>query len=111
MSDFKHYSWSALDTSGTQVLSFVGNILIARQLSPDDYGLIAMLAISMAIAWNFTESGLAIGNNVWIGTGVIILDGVTIGDNVVIGAGSVVTRNILDNLVYVGNPARKLRSL
>lgn len=59
MSTLKHYSWSAIDKFGTQVLSFVGNILIARQLSPDDYGLIAMLAIFMAIAWNFTESGFS----------------------------------------------------
>ncbi|MCA0151877.1 lipopolysaccharide biosynthesis protein [Winogradskyella vincentii] len=55
----KHYSWSAIQKLGTQIISFIGNVLIARQLSPDDYGLIAMLAIFMSIAMNFTESGFA----------------------------------------------------
>ena len=46
-----------------------------------------------------------VGNNVWIGGNVTILPGVTIGDNVVIGAGSVVTKDIPDNVLVVGNPA------
>jgi len=50
-----------------------------------------------------------IGHNVWIGGSAIILPGVTIGDNVVIGAGSVVTHNIPDNVVAVGNPCRVVR--
>lgn len=45
-----------------------------------------------------------IGNNVWIGGGVIILPGITIGDNTVIGAGSVVTKSIPANAVACGNP-------
>ena len=45
----------------------------------------------------------------WIGGGAIILPGVTIGDNVVIGAGSVVTKDIPDNVVAVGNPCRVIR--
>lgn len=54
-----HYSWSAIQRFGTQIISFVGNVLIARLLTPDDYGLIAMLAIFMSIGMNFTESGFA----------------------------------------------------
>ena len=50
-----------------------------------------------------------IGDNVWIGGGVIILPGVTIGDNVVIGAGSVVTKSIPSNKVAYGNPCRVVR--
>lgn len=50
-----------------------------------------------------------IGNNVWIGGGVIILPGVTIENNVVIGAGSVVTKDIPDNKVAYGNPCRIIR--
>ncbi|MCY1635006.1 lipopolysaccharide biosynthesis protein [Marinifilum sp. D737] len=59
MSNSKHYIWSAIGKFGTQALGFVGNILIARVLMPEDYGLIAMLAIIMGLAWNFTESGFA----------------------------------------------------
>lgn len=43
------------------------------------------------------QKGIKIGNNVWLGGSVIILDGVTIGNNCVIGAGSVITKNILSN--------------
>lgn len=52
-----------------------------------------------------------IGNNVWIGAGVIIMPGVNIGDNSVIGAGSVVTKDIPANVVAVGNPCRVMREI
>lgn len=52
-----------------------------------------------------------IGKNCWLGAGVIVCPGVTIGDNSVIGAGSVVTKDIPDNTVAVGNPCRVLRSI
>ena len=52
-----------------------------------------------------------IGRNCWIGTGAVILPGVTIGDNSVIGAGSVVTKDIPENVVAVGNPCRVLRKI
>jgi len=54
---------------------------------------------------------IIIGNNVWIGGGVIVLSGVTIGDHSVIGAGSVVTKDIENNCFYAGNPAIKVREL
>ena len=46
-----------------------------------------------------------------IGTSVTILCGVTIGENAIVGAGSVVTRDVPDNVVVAGNPARLLRKL
>ncbi len=49
-----------------------------------------------------------IGNNVDIGSNVVILGNVTIGDNVIIGAGSVVVKNIPDNATVIGNPAKLL---
>ncbi len=52
-----------------------------------------------------------IGKNCWLGAGVIVLPGVTIGDNSVIGAGSVVTKDIPDNVVAVGNPCKVLREI
>lgn len=54
---------------------------------------------------------VTIGNNVWLGAGVIVLPGVNIGDNVVIGAGSVVTKDIPPNAIAVGNPCRVLREI
>ncbi len=52
-----------------------------------------------------------IGENAWICAGVIILPGVKIGKNTVIGAGSIVTKDIPDNVVAVGNPCRVLREV
>lgn len=51
------------------------------------------------------------GDNVWIGAGVRVMPGVTIGSNVVIGAGSVVTKDIPDNVIAFGNPCRVHREL
>ena len=50
-----------------------------------------------------------IGQNVWIGAGAIILPGVTIGDNSVIAAGSVVTKDVPENSVFGGNPAKFMK--
>lgn len=57
MSNSKHYIWSAIGKFGTEFLGFIGNVLIARALSPDDYGLIGTLSIITALAMNFTDAG------------------------------------------------------
>lgn len=54
---------------------------------------------------------IMIGHNVWIGAQVCVLPGVTIGNNCVIGAGSVVTHDIPDNSLAVGNPCCVIRSI
>lgn len=55
---------------------------------------------------NLIPKPIHIGKNVWIGSNSTILSGVTIGDNAVIGAGSVVTKDIPENMIAVGNPAK-----
>jgi maltose O-acetyltransferase len=54
---------------------------------------------------------VSIGDNVWIGGEAIICPGVKIGNNVTIGAGSVVTKDIPDNVVAVGNLCRVIRRI
>lgn len=54
---------------------------------------------------------VTIGDNVWVGGNVVICPGVTIGNNVVIGAGSVVTKDIPDNVIAAGNPCRVIREI
>lgn len=56
-------------------------------------------------------SPITIGDNVWIGAGVIVLPGVSIGSNTVIGAGSLVNRSIPEGVIAVGNPCRVLRNI
>jgi maltose O-acetyltransferase len=54
---------------------------------------------------------VSIGNDCWIGGNTVICPGVTIGNGVTIGAGSVVTKDIPDNTLAVGNPAKVIRKL
>ncbi|EMY36192.1 isoleucine patch superfamily acetyltransferase [Arthrobacter crystallopoietes BAB-32] len=54
---------------------------------------------------------ITISRNVWIGSNATVLPGVTIGDNAVVAAASVVTKDVPDNAIVVGAPARVVRSL
>jgi maltose O-acetyltransferase len=54
---------------------------------------------------------ITIGDNVWLGGGVVVLPGVSIGENTVVGAGAVVTRDLPANVIAVGNPARVVRTV
>ena len=54
---------------------------------------------------------ITIGDNVWLGGGVIVCPGVTIGANTVVGAGAVVTKDLPEGVLAVGNPARVIREL
>jgi len=56
-----------------------------------------------------TEIGITIGDDVWIGSNVTVLDGVTIGSHSIIGAGAVVTKDVPADSIAAGNPARILR--
>lgn len=54
---------------------------------------------------------ITIGDNVWIGGNTCIMPGVKIGKNVVIGAGSVVTKDIPDDVIAFGNPCKVVRNI
>ena len=54
---------------------------------------------------------IKIGNNVWLGGGVIVCPGVTIGNGVTVGAGAVVTKDVPDHVVVAGNPAKIIKRL
>ncbi len=60
--------------------------------------------------WEAAEP-IVIGDNVWLGGGVIVCPGVTIGPDTVVGAGSVVTKDLPAGVLAVGNPARVIRAL
>ena len=81
-------------TKGVQFITHDGGSLIFRKDVPD-------LEITKPIT---------IGNDVYVGNNVILLPGVTIGNKVVIGAGAIVTKDIPDNSVAVGVPARIIKT-
>ena len=79
-----------------------------------------MISLNCTIATNnhdfydryvITCKPVHIKKNVWIGVNVTILPGVTIGENAIVGAGAVVTKDVPDNAVVVGNPARVIKYL
>jgi acetyltransferase-like isoleucine patch superfamily enzyme len=54
---------------------------------------------------------IIIEENVWLGANVIVLPGIRIGKNSIVGAGSVVTKDILKNIIVAGNPAKKIKDI
>lgn len=87
---------------GDKVL-FGPNVTIATANHPQEAELRAK-----ALQYN---RDVRIGENTWLGAGVIVVPGVTIGKNVVIGAGSIVTKDIPDNVLAVGNPCHVIREI
>lgn len=82
-------------TLGVQFITHDGGTLLFRNEIPD-------LEISKPIV---------VGNNVYFGSHSMIMPGVTIGNNVIIAAGAVVTKDVPDNCVVGGVPARKIKNL
>lgn len=81
-------------TNGVKFITHDGGTLLFRHVIPD-------LEITKPIT---------VGNNVYIGNNVIILPGVNIGSKVIIGAGAIVSRDIPDNSVAVGVPAKVIKT-
>lgn len=61
--------------------------------------------------WDETRCHVLIGDNVWVGSGSVLLPGTRIGDNAVIGAGSVVGGEVPEGELWAGVPARRIKSL
>ena len=60
---------------------------------------------------NLIPAPIKIGNDVWIGSNVTVTPGVTIGDNAIVAAGAVVTRDVEENTIVAGVPARYIRDI
>ena len=88
-------------TIGNNVL-FGPNVQIYTATHPMEYKIRA--------EWLESGDPITIGSDVWVGGGAIICPGVTIGDRSVIGAGSVVTRDVPDYSIMVGNPAKLVKT-
>ncbi|TWP29441.1 sugar O-acetyltransferase [Apibacter muscae] len=60
---------------------------------------------------NVYTKPIYIKQNAWVGAGAIILPGITIGENAIVAAGSIVTKNVADNTIVAGNPAKPIRKI
>lgn len=100
------YSWETIDHTYPHLLRIGNNVTISTNVT------ILVHDSSPNVFGGGTKLGrVSIGNNVFIGTGSIVLCDVTIGDDVVVGAGSLVNRDLPAGGVYVGRPARRICSL
>lgn len=103
---------------GTNIRAAGGEISIgAKTMLAQNVTLIAsnhLMALGIDYqhqGWDERKVGVGIGENVWIGSGAIILPGVTIGKNAVIAAGAVVTRSVPEGEVWAGIPAKCVKKL
>lgn len=93
-------------TSGVKFITHDGGLYVARNYVGGD---IKKICPNIERADKFGK--IEIGNNVHIGVDAIIMPGITIGNNVVVGAGAVVTKNIPNNVVAVGVPAKPIETI
>lgn len=122
------YNFRGLPQAGIRIgaRSLVGEACVLRgqggiTIGDDVYlgTLVQLLAVNHVFAdttrpishQGITAEGISIADGAWVGSGAIILDGVRVGRNAVVGAGAVVTRDVPDYCVAVGNPARVARDL
>ncbi|MGF1603310.1 MAG: acyltransferase [Thermosynechococcaceae cyanobacterium] len=88
------------------------NSLIAQHVSLIASGhVLSLFQPYRDLPWDESKTGVYIGDNVWIGANVTVLPGCNIGRNSIIGAGSVVTKSVPANQVWVGVPAKKLKNI
>jgi len=103
---FANYGLVALDCAPITIgedVQIATNVQLLTPTHPIDPGL-------RRAGWE-SAAPITIGDNVWLGGGVVVLPGVTIGADTVVGAGSVVPRDLPAGVVAVGNPARVVRQI
>ncbi len=95
-----------------KLISFGNNVCIASGVTFVTHDVIDKVLNNMDynVTFNYNCAPIEVGNNVFIGCNTTILPGVKIGNNVIIAAGSVITKDVKENTIVGGNPAKKICS-
>lgn len=94
------------------VLGAKGNIVIGRNVVISREVQLETAGLDLNVGPPYTRhvsKPIYIGDNCWLGSGVIVLAGVSIGANSIIGAGTVITKDIPENSIVVGAKVRKIK--
>lgn len=100
-----------IDTTRPSLLSIGNHVYLHRGLTIMTHDWASWVFLDKYHDFIPSHAKVTIGNNVWFGEFVTVLKGVKIGDNCIIGAGSIVTKDIPDNSVAVGIPAKVISTL
>lgn len=104
--NFKRMQNCSMDISHCWLIDIGNNVTFAPNVK-----LIAHDASTIQITGHAKIGRISIGHNCFLGNSVMVLPGVSIGNNCIIGSGSIVTRDIPDNTVAAGNPAKSICTL
>jgi serine O-acetyltransferase len=106
---YSYYKWSI--TTDINYRAEIGPGFCLYHVFGTTFGPSVIIGTNFTMGHNVTIGGKAgkhptIGDNVYLGSGCCVLGGVTLGDNVVVGANAVVTKDVPDNAIVVGNPGK-----
>lgn len=100
-----------IDTSRPELIEIGEKVSLNKGLTILSHDWASFLFVNAFGDFIPAHDKVTLGSNIWIGRNVTILRGVTIGNNVLIGNGSIVTKDIPDNSVAVGSPAKVVMTL
>lgn len=101
----------SIDISRPELIEIGDNVFLHKGVQIISHDWASFLFVNLFGDYIPAHDKVTLGSNIWLGRDVTIMKGVTIGNNVLIGFGSIVTKDIPDNSVAVGSPAKVIMSL